>query len=77
MDYDNWLEEAKKRTEKLLTGTIFILKDLFQGVEWNRLEKGQKLHFGRVFKNAVIHGEIPKVCFLKKAENNSAQYKKY
>ena len=74
LNYDMWLEKAKKQIYNLPSGYVFFLKDLFQGIEWKTLEKGHKLSFGRFFKNEVTSGKISDVSFLGKAVNNSSQY---
>lgn len=76
MDYDLWLNKAKKKIENLSSERQFLLKELFQGTEWNELSRGEKLSFGRYFKNAVNDGTISDVFYIGKADNNSAKYKK-
>lgn len=76
MDYSKLLEEASERIITIPVGQIFRAKDLFSGTEWNQLQKGEKLSFGKRFKNAVLDGEFPNVVYIGKAENNSAQYRK-
>lgn len=76
MDYSEWLDRAGKQIEKIPAGHIFVAKDLFSGTDWNQLSKGEKLNFGKQFKNAVMDGEFPGIKYIGKADNNSAQYKK-
>ena len=77
MDYEFWLEKAKVNIEKMPPTHIFLAKDLFVGSEWLTLKRGERLSFGKYFKNAVLEGEIPGVEYIGKANNNSAQYKKW
>lgn len=76
MDNAMWMDCAISKTNKLKNGVEFILKDLFDGVQWNKLSVGERLCFGRYFKNEVIEGKIPNVVYIGKAQNNSAKYKK-
>ena len=57
-------------------GTHFVVKDLFEGYEWNSLSRGDRLSFGRVFKNAVQSGCVAGVMYEGKRANNSAGYVK-
>lgn len=74
MDYNNWIERAKECVKTLRVGTKFVVKDLFQGTEWNDLSTGEKLSFGKYFKNEVLIGKIPSVEYTGKLKNNSASY---
>lgn len=76
MDYNEWIEKAANKTKKLPTNTTFVLKDLFDGIKWNELERGDKLSLGRRFKHEVENGHIPNVICIGKADNNSTQYEK-
>jgi len=76
MNYQEWLDKANNAVTMLPQNTIFVLKDLFSGTEWNQLEKGQKLSFGRYFKSAINDGVLANVQYIGKAANNSARYKK-
>ena len=74
MDYEKWLFEAISKTGTLLPNTVFVLKDLFDGVKWNTLSPGERREFGRQFKYKVTRGLIPNVEYIGKAQNNSSQY---
>ena len=76
MDYSELLEKAGMHISTIPSGQVFLAKDLFPGTEWNQLEKGEKLSFGKRFKNEVLDGKFPDVVFVGKAPNNSAQYRK-
>ena len=76
MDYNCWINKAIKKTSELTTGREFLLKDLFDGVEWNAIPKGNRMGFGRVFKNEVLEGNIPNIIYIGKEKNNSAKYRK-
>ena len=76
MDYSELLGRAREQIENIPDGHIFMAKDLFPGTNWNQLQKGEKLSFGKQFKNFVLDGKFPGVMYIGKAENNSAQYQK-
>ena len=76
MDIEKWKQKAINEIKTVPISHIFILKDLFDGIEWSTLPKGDKLSFGKVFKNEVMDGRIPGVVYIGKASNNSAQYKR-
>ena len=67
---------SNKQNGKIGANTEFLLKDLFDGVEWNSLSKGERLNFGRLFKDEVLEGRVPNVQYIGKAQNNSARYRK-
>ena len=76
MDKLMWMAQAISKTGETGANTAFLLKDLFDGVEWNSLSKGERLSFGRFFKDEVLEGRVPNVQYIGKAQNNSARYKK-
>lgn len=76
MDYSDLLDKANKCIEKIQIGKVFCVKDLFKGTEWKSLKKGEKLGFGKYFKNKVMNDYISNVEYIGKADNNSAQYRK-
>jgi hypothetical protein len=45
-----------------------------KGVEWEKLPKGEKLGFGKFFRNEVERGNVPGVASSGRAQNNSTQY---
>lgn len=77
MDYEHWLQKALEGIERTPPNATFLVKELFQGTEWNDLPKGDKLRFGAFFKNSVNEGLIPDIDYVGKAANNSALYKKH
>ena len=76
MNYNELLIKAIEHIDTIQSGEVFFVKDLFHGTEWNKLKRGEKLEFGRLFKKAVMDGSVPNVEYVGKADNNSAQYKK-
>lgn len=76
VDYEKILKSAELKIDALDVGTEFFLKDLFDGTEWKKLKKGEKLSLGRRFKNCVELGKFSNVVYVGKAPNNSAIYKR-
>lgn len=52
-DVNELLDIAIKETESLTAGEIFLIKDLFKGYKWNRLEHSTRLLLGTLFLNFV------------------------
>ena len=74
MNYEEWISSARTATNTITANHIFVLKDLFDGIRWTSLERGEKLELGRRFKHAVMQNSVPFVKYFGKAQNNSAQY---
>lgn len=74
INYEEWIALARTATTAIAPNHIFVLKDLFDGIGWARLERGEKLELGRQFKYAVIQNAIPSVKCYGKAQNNSTRY---
>lgn len=47
------LKEAIRELEKLQSGETFIVKDLFQGIRWNRFPRNERILLGTLFLNYV------------------------
>ena len=76
MDYNELIGKANEQIEKIQANKVFFVKDLFHGTEWDELERGEKLGFGRYFKKEVMNGTVQNVVYIGKADNNSVQYEK-
>ncbi len=76
MDYDTWTKKALKQIEKIEPNAPFILKNLFEGYEWEALTAGERRLFGIHFSNEVKDGRIKNIEKIEKRQNNSAQYVK-
>ncbi len=76
MDMEKWKQKALDAIKTVPVSSIFVLKALFDGIEWDTLSRGDKINFGKFFKNEVMDGRITGVIFIGKANNNSAQYKR-
>ena len=47
---DSLLSQALSETNNLNEGEIFLVKDLFKGYEWNRIERKNRLLLGTIIK---------------------------
>lgn len=74
INYQEWIELARATTQSIAKNHMFCLKDLFDGIRWSTLARGEKLELGRQFKHAVLQKSVPSVEYFGKAQNNSAQY---
>ena len=76
MDFEDIYSSLVPKIKQMKPCTVFFVKDLFEGMEWKHLSRGDKLAFGRFFKRKVELGQVPRVRYYGKADNNSAQYSK-
>lgn len=76
MDYNELLHIAERQINEVPINGVFVVKDLFTGTKWTSLPRGDKLGFGRFFKNKVTNGTIANIKYAGKASNNSAEYEK-
>ena len=75
MDTDYWMELAGESiAANVRVGQRFETRDLFDGVAWNALNKGDRIRFGKDFANAVSEGRFPNVERIQRADNNHARY---
>ena len=52
MDFNEWTQNAINRIAANVNfNQRFELKDLFEGCEWDRLSKGERISFGKYFAN--------------------------
>ena len=76
MDYNELLHIAERQINEVPINGSFLVKDLFTGTKWTSLPRGDKLGFGKFFKNKVTNGIIANIEYVEKDPNNSARYKK-
>lgn len=73
----NCLEIAMKELQFLKSGEQFLIKDLFKGYEWNRLEIGERRSLGSLFLNEVKNGRLKGfILITKKSSANQQIYTK-
>ncbi len=69
------LEKAIQEIPFLNHNEEFLIRDLFKGYEWNRLEIGERRQLGSVFQNAVKNGELRGVVGMgEKSTSNQQKY---
>ena len=76
MNADLWMGKAREALKKVEEGKRFVLKDLFDGVEWMQLKKGEVQYLGRVFKSKVDNGEMPAVVDNARTSGSNRYIKK-
>ena len=74
MDYEKWMKKSMKIINSLDPGSVFEVKSLFTGIEWNQLNPGEKKSFGRYFSSKVKDGEVENVA---KLGENKSHHNKY
>lgn len=60
INVNDLLAQAMLESQKLNSGEVFLVKDLFKGYEWNRIPRNDRLLLGTLFLNQVkkIDGAI-------------------
>lgn len=76
MEYERWIQQAIQKINDLPAGQVFMLKDLFDGIEWSTLQRGQRHHLGRMFKNEVNQGRICNVVIIPSPAGTASTYQK-
>ena len=66
LDVNELLEIAKKEVENLKTDEIFLVKELFKGYEWNRIDRKTRLLLGILFLNWVRTTNEDKIKIIEK-----------
>ena len=72
------LKQAINEVQQLNCGEKFLLKDLFKGYEWNRLNIGDRRSLGSLFLHEVNNGALIKnvSAGLKSSGNQQIYIKK-
>ena len=73
MDVNVLLEIAIKETINLKTNEVFLLRELFKGYEWNRIERKDRLLLGTLFLNWV-KSENSNIKILEKTYSVQQKY---
>ncbi|MBO0602635.1 single-stranded DNA-binding protein [Sporosarcina sp. E16_3] len=69
------LNLAIQEVENLESGEVFLVKDLFKGYEWNRLDTGERRSLGALFLKKVRHDDLQTVVEVGlKSSANQQQY---
>ena len=69
------LDKAKAELSNLLSGEVFLLRDLFKGYEWNRISRSDRLLLGTLFLN-YIRTTKNGIDAIEKTSSGQQQYKK-
>ncbi|MEF2601616.1 MAG: single-stranded DNA-binding protein [Fusobacterium mortiferum] len=75
LDVNELLEIAKKEVENLKTDEIFLVKELFKGYEWNRIDRKTRLLVGILFLNWVRTTNEDKIKIIEKTSSGQQKYK--
>lgn len=73
---DNYLRQALAELDKLNTGEVFFVRELWKGYEWNRIPIEERLLLGRVFYNDVTQQDPCPVTILDKTKAGQQKYQK-
>ncbi len=67
------LDKAKAEILNLLSGEVFLLRDLFKGYEWNRISRSDRLLLGTLFLNYIKTVDIA-VVPIEKTSSGQQRY---
>ena len=73
MDVNVLLEIAIKEMINLKTNEVFLLRELFKGYEWNRIERKDRLLLGSLFLN-YVKSENSNIKILEKTYSVQQKY---
>lgn len=68
------IKKAWQETKNLKEGEVFLLKDLFKGYKWNRIETETRSSLGRLFLEKVHKKNS--VEAIEKTSSHQQQYRK-
>ena len=74
MNMEQLVERAVRKARTLEVGTQFVVRELFDGVEWNGIAVGVRRKLGVHFRSYVNDHPDCGVVFLGKRANNSSEY---
>lgn len=75
-DVEALLKQATDETHNLTIGEVFLVKDLFKGYEWNRIQRKNRLLLGTLFLSHVTSGKCQNVEAIDKTPSNQQKYRK-
>ncbi|MGE4284972.1 MAG: single-stranded DNA-binding protein, partial [Clostridia bacterium] len=67
------LDKEKTELSNLLYGEVFLLRDLFNGYEWNRISLSDRLLLGTLFLNYIKTDDIG-VVPIEKTSSGQQRY---
>lgn len=71
---NSFLEMAKKETENLISGEVFLVRDLFKGYEWNRISRSDRLLLGTLFLNYIKNADT-QIEIIEKTTSGQQKYR--
>lgn len=70
------LQQAINELSNLNSGEMFLVKELFKGYEWNRLDRSVRLNLGTIFLNHIQNNSNLSISILGKTSSNQQKYQK-
>ncbi len=70
------LKECLQQIQNLNSEEVFLVKDLFRGYEWNRIDRTARLNLGILFKNEVLQRPELGIEMLDKTSSDQQKYRK-
>ena len=70
MNYEEWINRALEKVNKLEVGTTFTLKSLFEGIEWEKESARDRRELGRGFSNKCKDKKLGIKLLNKKGNGN-------
>lgn len=70
------LSQAISEVNELKSGEVFLVKELFKGYEWNRIDRSSRLTLGTLFLNEVKNNHGLNVEILDKTSSSQQRYMK-
>jgi hypothetical protein len=70
------LTDAINELQHLNPAEEFLVKDLFKGYVWNRIDKSARLRLGILFLNEITSNPTSGVEVLSKTSANQQKYRK-
>lgn len=74
MNMEQLMECAVEKAKALEVGTKFVVRELFDGVEWSGIAVGVRRKLGIHFRSYVNDRPDCGVVFIGKRANNSSEY---
>ncbi|MFV0341972.1 MAG: single-stranded DNA-binding protein [Anaerocolumna sp.] len=68
------LDIAKAELASILSGEVFLVRDLFKGYEWNRISRSNRLLLGTLFLNYIKTADIG-IVPIEKTSSGQQRYR--
>lgn len=70
------LQQAINELSNLNPGEIFLVRELFKGYEWKRLDRAVRLNLGTIFLSHIQNNPSLNISVLDKTTSNQQKYQK-